>query len=78
MDDEEALILVLLILIFRRTGGATASASPLGRALDEHLLINVTADRVIRLLPPLIIEEAEIDTIVDTLRRVISDWNAGS
>jgi len=49
-----------------------------GRALDRHLLINVTADRVIRLLPPLIIDDQEIDTIVATLRDLISEWNAGA
>ncbi len=49
-----------------------------GRALARRLLINVTADRVIRLLPPLIIDDREIDTIVATLCEVISDWNAGA
>ena len=49
-----------------------------GRAIDKGLLINVAADRVIRLLPPLIIDDAEIDTIVNTLRDLISEWNAGS
>ena len=49
-----------------------------GRALDKRLLINVAADRVIRLLPPLIIDDAEIDIIVNTLREVISEWNAGA
>ena len=49
-----------------------------GRALDARLLINVTADRVIRLLPPLIIDDDEIECIVETLRGIISEWNAGS
>jgi acetylornithine/N-succinyldiaminopimelate aminotransferase len=49
-----------------------------GRALEKRLLINVAADRVIRLLPPLIIDDTEIDTIVSTLREVISEWNAGA
>ena len=49
-----------------------------GRALDKHLLINVAADRVVRLLPPLIIDDEEIDTIVDTLRELITEWNAGA
>jgi acetylornithine/N-succinyldiaminopimelate aminotransferase len=48
------------------------------RAMDKRLLINVTADRVIRLLPPLIIDDAEVDTIVSTLRDLISEWNAGA
>lgn len=33
--------------------------------LESKLLINVTADQVIRLLPPLIIEQAHADTIVE-------------
>lgn len=39
--------------------------------------MNVTADKVIRLLPPLIIDDGEIDTIVGTLRELIAEWNAG-
>ena len=37
------------------------------RALDRHLLINVTAGKVVRLLPPLIISEEEMHHIVDTV-----------
>lgn len=37
------------------------------RALADGLLINVTAERVIRLLPPLIISDAQADQIVDTV-----------
>lgn len=40
-------------------------------ALDAKLLINVTAERVIRLLPPLIISEQECDIIADTLAKII-------
>jgi acetylornithine aminotransferase len=35
------------------------------KALEQGLLINVTGDKVIRLLPPLIISDAEADQIVD-------------
>jgi acetylornithine aminotransferase len=49
-----------------------------GRALDRHLLINVTADKVIRLLPPLVIGDEEIDTIVSTLRDLVTEWNSGA
>lgn len=35
-----------------------------GKALQEHLLINVTAGNVIRLLPPLIISDTEAELIV--------------
>ncbi len=49
-----------------------------GRALARRLLINVAADRVIRLLPPLIIDDREIDIIVATLHELISEWNAGA
>ena len=52
-------------------------AELVGRALDKRLLMNVTADKVIRLLPPLIIDDGEIDTIVGIVRELITEWNAG-
>jgi len=48
------------------------------RALEKRLLINVTAGNVIRLLPPLLLGDEEIDIIVSTLRELIADWNAGA
>jgi acetylornithine aminotransferase len=36
-------------------------------ALEKELLINVTAEKVIRLLPPLVLSDAEAQQIVDTL-----------
>ena len=44
------------------------------RALDRGLLINVTADRVIRLLPPLIIDEAQTNEIARILIDCINDF----
>ena len=44
-----------------------------GKALQNKLLINVTAGKVIRLLPPLIIDESQADTIVDTVCSLIDD-----
>lgn len=40
-------------------------------ALEAGLLINVTAERVIRLLPPLILEDSQADQIIDTLTTLI-------
>ena len=40
-------------------------------ALDAGLLINVTADRVIRLLPPLVFTDAEARALVDGLAPVV-------
>ncbi len=40
-------------------------------ALQQHLLINVTAGNVIRLLPPLIINQQQADTIVNTVSKLI-------
>ena len=37
------------------------------RALERRLLINVTAGRVVRLLPPLVITEDEMNHIIDTV-----------
>ena len=41
------------------------------RALDAGLVINVTADKVIRLLPPLVISEAEARQVVSILAPVV-------
>lgn len=43
------------------------------RALDAGLLINVTADKVIRLLPPLIMTDAEAVELVDALLPLVRD-----
>ena len=47
------------------------------RALHSGYLINVTADRVVRLLPPLILTPSEIDELADGVCTLIKDWNAG-
>lgn len=44
------------------------------RALDDHLLINVTAQSVIRLLPPLIISDDEADRIADQVIALIRSF----
>ena len=50
-----------------------ASAAPVVQACFERgLLINGTADRVLRLLPPLIISEAEVDRALAVLEEVLS------
>ena len=46
------------------------------RALDAGLLISVTADKVIRLVPPLIITEAEADEVVGLLAPLVRQWLA--
>ncbi len=46
------------------------------RALDARLLINVTQERVIRLLPPLVINAAEADQIVARLAPLVRDFLA--
>ncbi len=40
-------------------------------ALDQGLLLNVTRNSVVRLLPPLIIDQAQADQIVDTVCKLI-------
>ncbi len=49
-------------------------AELVGQALDAGLLINVTADRVIRLLPPLILEQSEADQLVRELTHLIDGF----
>lgn len=45
-----------------------------GLALNEGLLINVTAGSVIRLLPPLILSDAQADDLVERLGLLVNDW----
>ena len=47
-------------------------------ALERRLLINVTAERVVRLLPPLVMSDQEAAQLVDTLCPLIVDFCAGS
>jgi len=47
-----------------------------GMALEAGLLINVTADSVVRLLPPLVISDAEADEMVDILATMIERFLA--
>jgi acetylornithine/N-succinyldiaminopimelate aminotransferase len=48
------------------------------RALNEGLLINVTAEKVVRLLPPLILEDSEADLVVDKVIRLVRELVAPS
>lgn len=47
-----------------------------GRALEAGLLINVTAETVIRLLPPLVLSDAEAEQLVAVLSGLIRDFLA--
>ena len=51
-------------------------AELVGQALEAGLLINVTAERVIRLLPPLILERDQVELLVDQLARLIAAFLA--
>lgn len=46
------------------------------QALAQGLLINVTAERVVRLLPPLILQKEQADLLVTRLTRLIRDFLA--
>ena len=49
------------------------------RALEQHkLLINVTADKVVRLMPPFIINDEEADRIIDTVSQLVRELPAGA
>lgn len=43
------------------------------QALEKGLLINVTAERVVRLLPPLILSDAQADTIITLVSQLIME-----
>ncbi len=45
-------------------------------ALERGLLINVTHEKVIRLLPPLVISDAEADQIVDGVSLLVTEFGA--
>lgn len=45
-----------------------------GRAIEQGLLINVTADNVVRLLPPLIYTQADAQQLLDKLCPLITDF----
>ena len=46
------------------------------QGLDAGLLINVTSDKVVRLLPPLIINQQEVQQLIDNLCPLIENWVA--
>jgi acetylornithine aminotransferase len=48
----------------------------MGLALEAGLLLSVTADRVIRLVPPLIITQKDCDEIVSILTPVVQSFLA--
>jgi acetylornithine aminotransferase len=48
------------------------------RAMETELIVNVTADNVIRLLPPLVISGAEGREVVERLARVVKSFLASS
>jgi acetylornithine/N-succinyldiaminopimelate aminotransferase len=56
-------------------------ADLVGMCVDEGLLINVTAERVVRLLPPLVITDDEanqiVDGVVQQVRGFVRDEKAG-
>jgi acetylornithine aminotransferase len=45
-----------------------------GRALDQGLLINVTAERVVRLLPPLIITLRQADILIEQVSQLVRNF----
>lgn len=44
------------------------------QGLESHILINVTAEKVVRLLPPLVMSQAEAQQLVDTLVMLIKKF----
>jgi len=44
------------------------------QGLEAHILINVTAEKVVRLLPPLVMTQAEAQQLVDTLVMLIKKF----
>lgn len=53
-------------------------AELVAKAVERGMLINVTADRVVRLLPPLIMSDEDIDRLAKSVATLIRDWNASA
>lgn len=49
-------------------------AALVGKALEQGLLINVTAERVIRLLPPLVMSDADAELLCTRLATIVRDF----
>lgn len=49
--------------------------SLMSEALEQGILINVTAERVIRLLPPLILTDEQVDEAVEKLTQIINQFS---
>jgi acetylornithine aminotransferase/acetylornithine/N-succinyldiaminopimelate aminotransferase len=45
------------------------------KMIDERILINCTAEKVLRFLPPLIVQEKEIDYLVQALDKIFKEIN---
>ena len=52
-------------------------AELVGKAVEQGLLINVTAERVVRLLPPLITTTKQADMIIEQVSELIREFLAG-
>ncbi len=48
------------------------------RAMERRVLINVTAERVVRLLPPLTMTDEQVHDLAANVGDVIRTWNSGS
>jgi len=48
------------------------------KGLEHGVVLNVTADKVIRLLPPLILSEEECDMVVDKVSQLVKEFLAAS
>jgi 4-aminobutyrate aminotransferase-like enzyme len=46
------------------------------KAFEKRLIINPVGDWILRLAPPLIITEREVDAAIDTLRMVFQEVKA--
>ena len=68
MDEIRNLGLLVGISLTREGTGLPATA------LEHGLLLNVTAGNVIRLLPPLIINEDQVLTLAGKLIATLNQW----
>ena len=53
---------------------ASPCAELVGKALEAGLLINVTADSVIRLLPPMVMSDDELGEMIEIICNLVTEF----
>jgi predicted acetylornithine/succinylornithine family transaminase len=52
-----------------------AGAGLIGELLSRGFVVNCTQEKILRFVPPLIVQKAEIDALIQTLGGILENWN---